>query len=118
MLVMTSNDVPGFEIAAVYGEVFGLTVRAMTLGTAFSAGMRALSGGEVPEMSRLLVESRNEAMGRMIELAKSRGANAVVAMRFDTGTFGQFTEVCAYGTAVWVAPVTDFAKENFKKLVE
>jgi uncharacterized protein YbjQ (UPF0145 family) len=118
MLVVTSNDVPGFEIAAVYGEVFGLTVRAMPLGTAISAGVRAMGGGEIPEMSRLLAECRSEAMSRMVELAKTRGANAIVAMRFDTGSVQQLMEVCAYGTAVWVAPVTDFAKENFKKLVE
>jgi uncharacterized protein YbjQ (UPF0145 family) len=118
MMVVTSNEVPGFEIAAVYGEVFGLTVRAMTFGTALSAGVRAMSGGEIPEMSRLLAESRSQAMGRMVEQAKARGANAIVAMRFDNSTFQQMVEVCAYGTAVWVTPVSDFAKENFKKLVD
>ena len=117
MMVVTSNDVPGFEIGAVYGEVFGLTVWGVKPGTMFSAGVRAMSGGEIPEMSNLLAESRNQAMGRMVEQAKTRGANAIVAMRFDTGSLQQWIEVCAYGTAVWVTPVSDFAKENFKKLV-
>ncbi len=118
MMIVTSNDVPGFEIKAVYGEVFGITVRSLRLGASFTAGLRALSGGEVPEMTRLLVESRNEAMSRLIAEAKARGANAVIAMRFDTGEImQQWTEICAYGTAVWVAPVSDFAKQNFDNLV-
>lgn len=118
MLVVTSNDVPGFEIRAVYGEVFGLTVRALRFGSSFSAGLRSLSGGEVPEMTKLLWESRNEAMGRMINEATARGANAVIAMRFDSGEImQQWTEFCAYGTAVWVTPASDFAKEHQERLL-
>ena len=113
MLVVTSNEISGFEIRAIYGEVFGVTVRSLNFGASFSAGFRSIGGGEVPEMTRLLVESRNEAMGRMIYEAKARGANAIIAMRFDTGEImQQWTEICAYGTAVWVAPVSDFAKAN------
>lgn len=118
MLVVTSNEVPGFEIRAVYGEVFGLTVRALRIGASFSAGIRSIGGGEVPEMTKLMWESRNEAMGRMIHEALARSANAVIAMRFDTGEImQQWTEFCAYGTAVWVTPVSDFAKEHHERLL-
>jgi uncharacterized protein YbjQ (UPF0145 family) len=118
MLVVTSNEVPGFEIRAIYGEVFGVTVRSLNFGATFSAGFRSIGGGEVPEMTRLLVESRNEAMGRMFQEARGRGANAIIAMRFDTGDImQQWTEICAYGTAVWVAPESDFAKANLDALM-
>ncbi|NUR24997.1 MAG: YbjQ family protein [Catenulispora sp.] len=118
MLVVTSNEVPGYEIRAVYGEVFGLTVRSLRFGAGFTAGFRSMAGGEVPEMTKLVAQSRNEAMGRMLAEAHNRGANAVVAMRFDTGEImQQWTEVCAYGTAVWVVPITDDAKKQYDYLV-
>ncbi|MFC7481266.1 YbjQ family protein [Luedemannella flava] len=105
MLVVTSNDIPGYEVLAVYGEVFGVTVRARNVGAGFTASFRSIGGGEIPEMTTLLLQSRNEAMGRMIYQAQQRGANAITAMRFDNGEIaGRWTEICAYGTAVWVAP--------------
>jgi uncharacterized protein YbjQ (UPF0145 family) len=119
MLVVTSNEVPGYEIKAVYGEVFGLTVRSLRFGASFTAGFRSIGGGEVPEMTKLVSQSRNEAMGRMLYEARARGANAVVAMRFDTGEImQQWTEVCAYGTAVWLTPVTDDAKRQYDAMVQ
>src|SRR3954453_12827971 len=77
------------------------------------AGFRSIGGGEIPEFTKLLAQSRNEAMARMVEEARSRGSNAIVAMRFDSGAIGQWSEICAYGTGVWLAPVSDYAKQQF-----
>ena len=102
----------------VMGEVFGLTVRARNLGAGVKASFRSLGGGEIPEMTTLLTQSRNEAMGRMIAEAQHRGANAIVGMRFDNGEIaGQWTEICAYGTAVWVVPVSNEAKQQYEAMV-
>jgi uncharacterized protein YbjQ (UPF0145 family) len=57
VLIVSSNDLPGYRIDAVLGEVFGVTVRAQTLGAGMTAGLRALGGGEVPEMTQLMVQS-------------------------------------------------------------
>jgi uncharacterized protein YbjQ (UPF0145 family) len=118
VLVVTTNDISGYEIRAVYGEVFGVTVRSRNIGAGFTAGFRSIGGGEIPEMTKLLLQSRNEAMGRMIYQAQQRGANAIVAMRFDNGEIaGRWTEICAYGTAVWVSPTTDDARRQYDALV-
>ncbi|MCU1508574.1 MAG: hypothetical protein JWQ12_839 [Glaciihabitans sp.] len=106
MIAVTTNDLPGYRVIAVYGEVMGLTVRARDIGATFTAGFRAIGGGELPEMTQALYESRHQVMGRMVQEAVAKGANAIVAMRFDTSEMGQqWTEVCAYGTAVYVEPV-------------
>ena len=118
MLVVTSNDIPGYQVRAVFGEVFGVTVRARNVGAGFTAGLRSIGGGEIPEMTQLLLQSRNEAMGRMIYQAQQRGANAVISFRFDNGEIaGRWTEICAYGTAVWVDPVTEDAKRQYEAMV-
>ena len=119
MLVVTSNDISGYQIRAVLGEVFGVTVRARNVGAGFTAGLRSIGGGEIPEMTQLLLQSRNEAMGRMIYQAQQRGANAVISFRFDNGEIaGRWTEICAYGTAVWVEPETDDAKRQYQAMVQ
>ncbi len=106
MLIVTTNDVPGYRIEAVLGEVMGMTVRSANIGANIIAGFRSLGGGEVDEYTRLVYDSRQQVMQRMWQDASSRGANAIVAMRFDTGEIGQaFTEICAYGTAVVVEPI-------------
>jgi uncharacterized protein YbjQ (UPF0145 family) len=117
MLVVTSNDIPGWEIRQVCGEVFGLTVRSRNAFSQMGAGFKSLVGGELKGMTSNLVNSRNEVMGRMIDEARNRGANAVVAMRFDTSEMGDtWTEICAYGTAVVAVPVTDAARETAARL--
>jgi uncharacterized protein YbjQ (UPF0145 family) len=118
MLITTSIDLPGYEIIAVQGEVFGLTVRARNIGAGCIAGFRSVFGGEIPEFTRLLAQSRNEAMARMVDEALVRGANAIVQMRFDSGAIGQWSEICAYGTAVSVNPVTDVARVQHAALAE
>jgi uncharacterized protein YbjQ (UPF0145 family) len=116
MLISTTFDLAGYDVTATLGEVFGLTVRSRNIGAGCIAGLRSIGGGEIPEFTKLLVQSRNEAMARMVEEAQRRGANAVIGMRFDGGAFGQWSEICAYGTAVWVEPQTDYAKQQHAAL--
>jgi uncharacterized protein YbjQ (UPF0145 family) len=104
MLITTMNDVPGQEITDVYGEVFGLTVRSRNIGSQIGAGLKSIFGGELKGMTKALVDSRAEVIQRMTEEAEAKGANAVVAMRFDTSEMGDtWTEICAYGTAVKIS---------------
>ncbi|HXL59284.1 MAG TPA: YbjQ family protein [Mycobacterium sp.] len=111
MLVVTTNDLPGWEIQRVCGEVFGLTVRSRNAFAQMGAGFKSMFGGELAGMTKNLADSRNEAMGRLIAEARARGGNAIVAMRFDTTELGDvWTEICAYGTAVEAVPVSDGAK--------
>ncbi|MEZ0089885.1 YbjQ family protein [Streptacidiphilus sp. EB129] len=105
VLVVTTNDVPGHRVDRVIGEIFGLTVRSRNIGSQLGASFKSLAGGELKGLTKTLVESRNQAMDRLIEQARSRGANAVLAMRFDvTEAGGNGTEICAYGTAVVITP--------------
>ncbi|MEW2251993.1 YbjQ family protein [Streptomyces sp. NPDC058733] len=104
VLVVTTNDVPGYRVQQVIGEVFGLTVRSRHIGSQIGAGLKSLVGGELRGLTKTLVETRNQAMDRLVEQARARGANAVLAFRFDvTEAADVGTEVCAYGTAVVVA---------------
>jgi uncharacterized protein YbjQ (UPF0145 family) len=108
MLIVTSNEIPGFRILAVQGEVMGLTVRSRDAATNWVAGWRAIGGGEIPEFTQMLYEARMQVMGRMVDEAQRRGANAIVAMRFDASEIAtQWTEICAYGTAVVVEAIPD-----------
>jgi uncharacterized protein YbjQ (UPF0145 family) len=101
VLITTMNDVPGHEVTDVYGEVFGLTVRSRNIGSQIGAGLKSIIGGELGGMTKMLAEGREEAIARLTEEAESKGANAVLAMRFDTSELGNtWTEICAYGTAV------------------
>ena len=101
MLISTAIDIPGYEITDVYGEVFGLTVRSRNAFSQFGAGLKSMMGGELKGMTKALVDSRNDVIQRMTEEAEAKGANAIVAMRFDTSEMGDtWTEICAYGTAV------------------
>ena len=113
MMVVTTNDLPGWEIQRVCGEVFGLTVRSRNAFSQMGAGLKSMFGGELQGMTRNLSDSRNEVMGRMLEHARQKGGNAVIGMRFDTSEMGDvWTELCAYGTAVVAVPVTDAAKQT------
>jgi len=105
MIVVTTNDLPGYRIQAVLGEVMGITVRSTNIGSSFTASFRAIGGGEIPEYTKIVTQSRQDVMHRMVVDAQNRGANAIIAMRFDTDSIGQFSEVCAYGTAVIAEPI-------------
>ena len=101
MLITTMNDIPGYTVDEVYGEVFGLTVRSRNIGSQMGAGLKSILGGELKGMTKALETSRLEVIERMVEAAEAKGANAVLAMRFDTSEMGgTWTEICAYGTAV------------------
>jgi uncharacterized protein YbjQ (UPF0145 family) len=103
MIVTTMNDLPGYSVDEVYGEVMGLTVRSRNIGSQVGAGLKSIFGGELKGMTKALVDSRQEVMERMIGEAEQKGANAIIAMRFDTSDMGgNWTEICAYGTAVRV----------------
>ena len=101
MLITTMNDVPGYTIEEVFGEVFGLTVRSRNIGSQLGAGLKSILGGELKGMTKALADSRAQVTQWMVEEAEAKGANAIIAMRFDTSEMGaNWTEICAYGTAV------------------
>jgi uncharacterized protein YbjQ (UPF0145 family) len=101
MIITTMNDLPGYEIEEVLGEAFGLTVRARNVGSQVGASLKSLVGGELKGMTKMLAEGRVHAQERLVEEAEGKGANAIVAFRFDTSELGAtWTEICAYGTAV------------------
>jgi uncharacterized protein YbjQ (UPF0145 family) len=106
MLISTMNDLPGYRIDEVHGEVFGLTVRSRNIGSQVGALMKSLAGGELRGMTKNLEASRWEAVDRLSRAAEAMGANAVIAMRFDTTEMGDtWSEVCAYGTACTVSRI-------------
>jgi uncharacterized protein YbjQ (UPF0145 family) len=117
MLITTSFEFPGYEIVALQGEVFGLTVRARNIGAGMMASLRSIGGGEIPEFTKLLTQSRNEAMARMVGEAQVRGANAIIGMRFDSGAIGDWSEICAYGTAVSIRPMSSVARQQYEAMV-
>jgi uncharacterized protein YbjQ (UPF0145 family) len=103
MLITTTPDLPGYEVQEVLGEVFGLTVRSRNIGSQFGAGLKSMFGGELKGMTKALVDSREQVIQRMVDEAEAKGGNAILAMRFDTSEMGgNWTEICAYGTAVRV----------------
>jgi uncharacterized protein YbjQ (UPF0145 family) len=103
MIVTTMNDIPGYEVDEVYGEVMGLTVRSRNIGSQIGASLKSILGGELKGMTKALIDSREQVMQRMIDEAELKDGNAIIAMRFDTSEMGpQWTEICAYGTAVRV----------------
>jgi uncharacterized protein YbjQ (UPF0145 family) len=105
MLISTMNDVPGYRVSRVLGECMGLTVRSRNVFSQSGAALKSLVGGELKGMTKNLQQSREDVMARMVAEAESRGANAVLAMRFDTSELGgNWTEICAYGTAVVIEP--------------
>jgi uncharacterized protein YbjQ (UPF0145 family) len=110
IFVSTMNDVPGYEVIRVYGEVYGLIVRSRNMFSNLGASFRTVFGGEVAGYTKLLSESRDQATARMGEAALALGANAVLAMRFDCSEIGAImSEVVAYGTAVTISPIVHSA---------
>jgi uncharacterized protein YbjQ (UPF0145 family) len=101
MIITTGNDLPGYEVTEVLGEIFGLTVRSRHVGSQIGASFKSIVGGELKGMTKMLAEGREQAIARLAEEAEAKGGNAIVAMRFDTSEFMEnATEICAYGTAV------------------
>ncbi len=101
MIVVTTERVPGREVEEVFGLVRGTTVRSRHLFRDIGAYLKILVGGEVPEYTKLIAETREQALDRMIAEARARGADAVLAFRFATSEVARAAaEVVAYGTAV------------------
>lgn len=101
MLIVTSSNIAGKNITETIGMVRGTTVRAHHVGNDIIAYMRNLVGGEVTEYTKMLAEAREQALDRMIEDAKTLGADAVVDVRFSTSDIASgAAEILVYGTAV------------------
>jgi uncharacterized protein YbjQ (UPF0145 family) len=104
MIVTTMNDIPGYTVDEVFGEVFGLTVRARNIGSSLGSSFKSIVGGELKGQTKALIASRQEVIDRLIAEAEAKGGNAVIAMRFDASEIGNgWAEICAYGTAVRVS---------------
>lgn len=101
MIIATTESVAGFAINKTLGTVVGNTIRARHLGKDILAGLRTLLGGEIKEYTRMLTESREQSIQRMIEQAEGMDADAVVGIRFQTSMILATTaELLVYGTAV------------------
>ena len=101
MIVTTTENVVGYRVKEVKGQVFGVVVRSRGLGGNIMAGLRSIVGGEITEYTTLLEEARSHAVDRMVQNAQAMGANGIVMMRYDSSEIGQvMSEIVAYGTAV------------------
>ena len=106
MIVVTTENVPGHKVRDVFGQCYGVVVRSRGLGGNITAGLRSLVGGEIPEYTALVEETRRHAVDRLVKNAVAMGGNAVLMMRFDSGSIGNtMNEVVAYGTAAWIEPM-------------
>jgi len=103
MIITTTGDIHGHEVIETHGLVRGNTLRARHLGRDIIAGLRTLVGGEISDYTKMMAEAREQALDRMVEEARSLGANAVVQVRFSTSyIMANVAEILAYGTAVTV----------------
>jgi len=103
MLLTTTDTIEGKKIVRTIGLVKGNTIRARHVGNDIMAGLKNIVGGEISNYTKMMAESREQALDRMIEEARSKGANAVIQMRFATSMImTSAAEILAYGTAVVV----------------
>ena len=101
MIICTSENVPGREVEQILGLVRGNTIRARHVGKDIMAGLRNIVGGEISEYTKLMGESREQALDRMVAQAEALGADAIIGARFTTSmVMTQASEILAYGTAV------------------
>ncbi|GAB4312881.1 MAG: hypothetical protein Kow0019_12030 [Methanobacteriaceae archaeon] len=101
IIIVSSNYVPGYNVVATKGFVYGLTVRSRGLGGQMAAGLRSAFGGEIKEYVKMMDHTRQEALQRMVDHAKEMGANAIISTRFDSDEISNvMQEILAYGTAV------------------
>jgi uncharacterized protein YbjQ (UPF0145 family) len=106
VIVVTSSGIAGMRVVRTLGLVRGNTIRARHIGRDIMAGLRNIVGGEISEYTKLLAESREQSLDRMVEEARSLGANAIVDVRFTTSmVMHGAAELLAYGTAVVVEHV-------------
>ncbi|KAM7205511.1 Uncharacterized protein family UPF0145 [Naviculisporaceae sp. PSN 640] len=107
VITTTMFDVPGYRVVKVLGTVYGLTVRSRNWAAGLTMVIKSVAGGELRWFTSMLYEARNDAITRVVAEAQSRGGNAIIALRFDTGDLGGFAQVCAYGTAAIIEKVDD-----------
>lgn len=101
MMISTTNQVDGKRIRKNLGIVKGNTIRARNIGRDILAGLKNIVGGEIEEYTKLMAESREQALDRMTKQAEELGANAVIGVRFSTSyIMGSAAEILTYGTAV------------------
>ncbi len=101
MIIVNTDIIHGKKVVKVIGLVKGNTIRARHLGRDIAAGLKNLVGGEIRDYTKMMAESREQALDRMIEEAESMGANAIITVRFSTSMIMQSaSEILAYGTAV------------------
>lgn len=105
LLISTQDELADYTIVKTLGLVKGNTIRARHIGKDIMAGLRGIVGGEIEEYTKVFAEAREQAIDRMVEMAKEMGADAVVCMRLTTSTVMQgAAELLAYGTAVKLQP--------------
>lgn len=103
MLIVTTETIPGKEVVEVKGLVRGSTIRAKHVGKDIAAAFKNLAGGELHSYNEMLIEARQIAIGRMVEDAEAKGANAIIGMRLmSSSVMNGAAEMVAYGTAVVV----------------
>ncbi len=103
MIITTAERIEGKSITRTVGLVRGSTIRARHAGRDIMAGLRSIVGGEITDYTKMMAESREQALQRMIEDAEKQGANAIVGLRFTTSMIMQnASEILAYGTGVVV----------------
>jgi uncharacterized protein YbjQ (UPF0145 family) len=101
MIVVTTENIPGYKVTDVKGQCFGVVVRSRGIGGNFMAQLRSIMGGEIKEYTVMLEEARRHAVDRLTANATAMGANAVVMMRFDSSEMAMtMSEIVAYGTGV------------------
>ncbi len=101
MIIVTTGEIPGKTITKTLGLVRGNTIRARHVGHDISAALKSLVGGEITDYTKMMAESREQALDRMVEEAESLGANAILSIKFTTSMIMQSaSEILAYGTAV------------------
>lgn len=104
MIITTTDNIPGKKITETLGLVRGNTIRARALGKDIAAIFRNMVGGEIDEYTKMVAESREQAIDRMVAEAESKGADAIVGVRFTTNSMMQgAAELLAYGTAVRIS---------------
>jgi uncharacterized protein YbjQ (UPF0145 family) len=103
MIITTAEKIEGKNVTRTIGLVKGSTIRARHIGRDIMAGLRGMVGGEITEYTKMMAESREQALQRMVEDAEAQGANAVICLRFSTSMVMQnASEILAYGTGVVV----------------
>ncbi|MGO4500546.1 heavy metal-binding domain-containing protein [Paenibacillus sp. 2RAB27] len=101
MIVVTTENIAGYEVTEVLGSTFGVVVRARGIGGDIMASLKGLIGGEVTQYTQMVEDGRRQAMDRLVKNAAAMGGDAIVMMRFDSGDIGQnMSEIVAYGTVV------------------